>query len=181
MFPSLASTSIELVFMQPTKHSTIRGALSTLNLYNDAFVSGFDMDPYKHTRHTSWCTSTCGVYLREVSCRYHAIYRMSWSVLRYPKLFSTLISTYLEISLPRVLGTIPNTHVSKPPLFLTCERFLYHIRFLIFVSPEIRRNFKFNDCYGGNTTAKIASLPGLYVFIFAWRIPQSWIRHDCRN
>ena len=51
-FPSLASTCVELVSMQPTKHSIIRGALSAVNLYTDVFVSGFDMDRYEHTRHT---------------------------------------------------------------------------------------------------------------------------------
>ena len=28
----------------------MRGALSAVTLYADAFVSGFDMDPHEHTR-----------------------------------------------------------------------------------------------------------------------------------
>ena len=50
-FPSHASNCVELVSMQPTRHSIIRGALSAVNLYTDAFVSGVDMDPYEDTSH----------------------------------------------------------------------------------------------------------------------------------
>ena len=34
----------------PEQH--IRGTLSAVNLFTDAFVSGFDINPYEHTRHT---------------------------------------------------------------------------------------------------------------------------------
>ena len=50
-FASHASNCVELVSMQPTRHSIIRGALSAVNLYTDAFVSGVDMDPYEDTSH----------------------------------------------------------------------------------------------------------------------------------
>ena len=50
--PSLASTCVELMSMQLTKHRKMRGALYAVNLYTDALVSGFDMDPYEHTCRT---------------------------------------------------------------------------------------------------------------------------------
>ena len=48
-FPSLTSACVELVPIQPTTHSIIRGALSAVTLYTDTFVSGFDQDHYEHT------------------------------------------------------------------------------------------------------------------------------------
>ena len=62
LFSSLASTCVEQVSMQPTKHSSIiRGALSSVTLYTDALVSGFDVDPYEHTHVINsdrWCLFT---------------------------------------------------------------------------------------------------------------------------
>ena len=100
-FPSPASTWVELVSMQPTKHSIIRGALSAVNLYTDVFVSGFDMDRYEHTRHTCWHSATADTVLRVV----HIFVKYRVDIMRYiawypyrdnPKIFSTLISIHLE-------------------------------------------------------------------------------------
>ena len=43
--------------------------------YADYTISGFDLYPNDHTRHTVWYT-TCRVYLHVISYRYHAIYSM---------------------------------------------------------------------------------------------------------
>ena len=43
--------------------------------YADYTISGFDLYPSDHTRHTVWYT-TCRVYLHVISYRYHAIYSM---------------------------------------------------------------------------------------------------------
>ena len=55
-FPSLASPCVELVCINQTyqysaKHAGCE-ALSAVSLYTDAFVSGLDLDPNEHTRHT---------------------------------------------------------------------------------------------------------------------------------
>ena len=49
--------TVVLVYMQPTTHSITRGdethaAFTAVTLDVDGFVSGFDLDPNEHTRHT---------------------------------------------------------------------------------------------------------------------------------
>ena len=53
---SLASTCVELVcihanYQYDTQHAGCE-ALSAVSLYTDVFVSGFDLDPNEHIRHT---------------------------------------------------------------------------------------------------------------------------------
>ena len=44
----------EISSMQPSTHAIIRGyaVLSAFTLFDDSFVSGFDLDPNEHTRNT---------------------------------------------------------------------------------------------------------------------------------
>lgn len=120
-------------------NSIIRGALSAVNLYTDAFVSGFGMDPYEYTRHTCWYTSTCGVYLRELPYRYRAIYRMTTTSRHLKNIVDIDIDIYPNyrmIHMPTIVDTIPNTQVAKLPAFLLCECFVYQMRFLVFISEN---------------------------------------------
>ena len=56
MFPSRASPCVELVRIHATYQYNAQHAgceeLSAVSLYTDAFVSGVDLDPNEHTRHT---------------------------------------------------------------------------------------------------------------------------------
>ena len=68
---------------------------------------------------------------------------IAWSVLRYAKIMLDndidISRNYRMIHMPLILHTIPNTHVCRQPFFLVCECFLYHVRFLLFVSGNMAK------------------------------------------
>ena len=132
-----------------TNHRIIRGALSSVNLCTDAFVSGVDTGPHEHIRHTCWYTTTCIVYIY-VKYRIEIMRYIAWSVLRYPENvldIDTDLCRKYRMSMSRILDTIPNTRY-RTHKFLKHRCFLYAsaycmtylVRFILLVSPGIRLN-----------------------------------------